>query len=150
MDGGNNNNNAAAPDQIPGLPGFTPDMLIRQLQMFHKIAPVMAVKTVNVADLTTGRPIGVEMVTPVFEATKKELQAKIPYDVDRNYDCAWLRDRVLEKIVAAVKKKETTITLENRCCTKDDCPQMIFMKLFVVNLQRAYEAHEDKTKKERK
>lgn len=110
---------------------FDPSALMKLLQQAQKMSKTIATSDISISGVITND----ENVAKAFDLAKKELQTKIPYNVENSYDCAWLRDNVLAKIATAEEQKKETITLENRCCTKDDCPQMMFMQLFVSHLK---------------
>lgn len=128
MDVPNSNNTEATSEP----PSFDPATMIALLQMLHKTAPPQATYEANIADIMI---VSAEQTNEAFVRAKKVLQSKIPYDVERNYDCAHLRDTVLRKIVAAKEKGDAAIVLENRCCSKKDCPQIMFMQIFLDELR---------------
>lgn len=101
--------------------------LMNMLKLCQKVAPVMLTREVDISGIV----IAEKHIPVAFALAKKQLQAEIPYNVENSYDCAWLRDQVLNKF----RKNESKIILETRCCTLESCPQMRFMELFVENLR---------------
>jgi hypothetical protein len=98
---------------------------VKLLQAMQKTAPVLQTKTVDI----TGTKL-TDSIEIAFTKATKDFQSRIPYNI-ASYDVDWMRDCVIRKIEAAQKISQTSITLENRCCTRDDCPQMLFMTIFV-------------------
>ncbi len=118
------------------MEGFNPDQLIKMLQQLHKVAPALAQKTVTIEGVTITDE---KFVASAFEAAKKELATAIPYDI-KSYDTNWLRDEVIRKVTETRSTSNNfseTIVIENRCCTKDDCPQMLFRLMFINHLKKA-------------
>ena len=107
------------------------NQLMALLQNAKKVAPVLATKEVSI----DGVNLPVDFTT-IFEESKIELQSKIPYNVEKSYDCNWLLDQVVKKITDAQKTNKNSITLENRCCTKDDCPVLMFMTIIINKLKK--------------
>lgn len=119
--------------------------LMKMLQALHKVAPVLATKDVSIEGFRGG--LSAEHVQEAFVQGKKVAQSKVPYDVEKNYDCAHLMDTVLKKINTATFRGETTITLENRCCNLPHCPQVIIMQCFAEQLLGAIPHAEEGLKK---
>ena len=104
--------------------------LMAILQSAKKVAPIIATKDVSIDGVVLPKDI-----TKVFEDSKSELQTKVPYNVEKSYDCKWLLEQVVNKIIESQKTNKNTITLENRCCNKEDCPEILFMTIVISKLK---------------
>ena len=125
------------------LSQFDHGTIMKLLQGLHKNAPSLVTVEINIKNVPDVNKITGEQIALAFSSAKENLQEKIPYNVEKSYDCAWLRDTVLRKIADAQKASTqgNTITLENRCCTLDNCPQIMFCRIFVESLQSLEYVH---------
>jgi len=116
------------------MDGFSSDYLMSLLQQSHKVAPALKVETVSIKDiqkLTSDGKYEKELTN-----AKERLQGEIKFTVEKSYDCNYLHSTVLSKIREAQTKNELTISLENRCCTLDTCPEMTLMKYVIEELKQ--------------
>ena len=108
--------------------------LIRSLQDAKKIAPFLAKKTVEIANVSH-----IEKDTSYSDALKQakvKLQSEIPFNVEESYDCAYLHTLVLDKLRMAQSDGCTTIVLENRCCSNcEECPEIRLMQYIIDGLR---------------
>lgn len=108
--------------------------LVKLLQIAKQNAPVIKYHEVDIQNVIHISEINLQNYMKKHEKALEIFAKKIPYDI-QSYDCEWLATQTLKTIQDAQKQNKKSVQIANRCCSLDDCPEVLFMKTFIDQLR---------------
>lgn len=103
------------------FPGFFMEFLTQQ----QRLAPVLATHVIEFS----GNKLP-DTYQSQFDAALKKTGLSLT-DANRSIDAEYYAKEMFGKMKESEKKNEKKVTFENRCCTTDHCPKLLFCKDFV-------------------
>lgn len=114
---------------------FDMSSLLKLLQGAKKVAPILKTHTHSIRGVRRIDSVLVENFANEMKYAIEQTTIHSGYNAAASYDCKWLCEQALIKIQQAQGNGSTSVLLENRCCTNDNCPEVHLMKCFIDRLK---------------